>query len=711
MSGVAKNGYEGSPYRPADIADLPDSESLYRYLFNKVNDAVFLHELDDAGLPGRFLEVNETACKRLGYTRDELLGLAPGDIDAREEWGRVPTLMGIFRDTGHIVFRMKHVTKDGTLIPVEISSRYILLGGEKYVLSVARDLSEREEERRKYLESESRYRLVAENTADVIWTMDRDLCLTYISPSVKHMFGYTQQEAMQLSLEDYVLPSSLERIRKAASKRNAATGRELRRPIRLELQYIRKNGSVFWAESNVTPCVEEGRLTGYVGVTRDIQKRKKAEESLHSMAFYDGLTGLPNRDLFTRRLDQAVRRWKSSASGGKLALLYLDVDKLKAINDTLGHSTGDEVIKAIGGRIAAAVRTEDTVARLHGDEFICLLEGLESVERVHDVAERLRKRLHRSMTVNNAQLQVTASIGLSVCPDNATDPESLLKQADMALYKAKRNKGAKVYSFVEQDDWLSRYYSLYQDLKNALSKGELDVHYQPIVELRTGKVAGLEALMRWNRDDCSLPAREFVEVLEESGLIHETGDWLLGSVCRQIASWRSHGLDPVRVGVNLSDQQIRRPEILGRIKGCLEEAKLEAGVLELELTESVFKENLESTIRHLGILSSRGSRIVLDDFGTGYSSLNHLLHMPLDRIKIDAEFIRKVPGDEKSCTLVGAMISMAHSLGKEVVAEGVETGAQADFLLRKGCAYAQGYYFAEPRNAKETEQFLRQGCA
>jgi diguanylate cyclase (GGDEF)-like protein/PAS domain S-box-containing protein len=589
---------------------------------------------------------------------------------------------------------------------VEINSRYLSLGGERYVISVARDLSEREEARRKYLESEGRYRLVAENTADVIWTMDPYLRLTFISPSVERMFGYTPQEAMQLRLADYMSSASLERVREAADARKRKRGSELEEPIRLELQYVRKDGSAFWAESNVTPCVENGRLTGYVGVTRDIQKRKQAEESLHSMAFYDGLTGLPNRDLFNMRLERAVQRWSCSRTGGRVALLYLDVDKLKAINDTLGHSTGDEVIKAIGGRIGSAVRGEDTVARLHGDEFICLLEGVDSLEEVHQAAERIRRSLQGHLKVNGQELQVTASIGLSVCPDNARDPETLLKQADIALYKAKRNNGSTVCSFVEQDDWLRRYYKLYQELKNALAKGEFGVHYQPVVELKSGRTAGLEALMRWNRTDCSVPAREFVQVLEDSGLIREAGHWLLDAVCRQIAAWRKEGLDPVRVGVNLSDQQIRRSDILDSIRTRLEQTGLEAAHLEFELTESVFKENVESTMRNLGTLSSWGSGIVLDDFGTGYSSLNNLLDMPLDRIKIDAALIGKVPRDEKSRTLVGAMISMAHSLGKEVVAEGVETASQATFLYRKGCDYAQGYYLAEPREARDIERVL-----
>lgn len=554
------------------------------------------------------------------------------------------------------------------------------------------------------------YRLLAENTTDLVWMMDRNYRLIYISPSIKRLCGITPEEAREAVARKWDSSPFLRDIRGMMDRMLEAeqSGTGDIRSQKTESRMQRSDGSRFWTEVTVIPSLDgQGRVQRFVGAVRDIQESKEQKEVLKRLALYDSLTGLPNRQYFHNQLRQAVAR--ARRSGGRMAILCLDVDKLKAVNDTMGHSAGDAAIREVGSRLVEAVREMDTVARMHGDEFMCLLQDLESVQAVRAVAERIMEKMGKPMYVNGHEVFIGVSIGMSVFPGGADSVEELLKQADVALYNAKRSGHPKVWMYAREDDWLYKFYSMDRDLRRAVSNQEFRIRYQPVVQLSSNRIVLLEALLRWERPDGIVPASEFVPVLEENGLIHDVGQWMLESVCMQVADWRRRGFPLVRIAANIADKQIRSRRFLTTVEKCLNKSGLDPVFLELELTESAFKENVRESIKHMHILSDWGVTLSIDDFGTGYSSLRHLLHFPLEKIKIDQSFIHSIPGKSDYSTMVRAIIAMAHNLNKTVVAEGVETTEQALFLRENNCDYAQGSLFSSPEIAAEVEEKLLRG--
>jgi diguanylate cyclase (GGDEF)-like protein len=435
-------------------------------------------------------------------------------------------------------------------------------------------------------------------------------------------------------------------------------------------------------------------------------RRRAAEERLAVLAQFDPLTGLPNRALFRDRLEQALaqavrNRWQ-------VGLLFIDLDRFKWVNDSLGHATGDELLNAVGKRLHACLRAGDTVARLGGDEFAVVLPDLDSPEAAGVVAEKMLEALKAPFAIAEQEMFAGASIGITVFPPDAADAEAMLRNADAAMYRAKEaGRGRYEFFTPAMNTEALRKLALEKDLRQALARSEFELHYQPKAEVESGRITGVEALLRWRRADGALvsPA-EFIPVLEDTGLIAEVGDWVIGEACRQHDAWRRAGLDGMCVAVNVSARQFQGGRLLDSVRRALAQNECPAQCLELELTESLVMHDVDVTIETLQALREMGVRIAVDDFGTGYSSLAYLKKLPIDVVKIDRSFVKGVNDDANDAAIASAIIAMARSLGYRVVAEGVETPLQRQVLEALGCHEMQGWLLGRPMPAAEAARWL-----
>jgi diguanylate cyclase (GGDEF)-like protein/PAS domain S-box-containing protein len=464
-----------------------------------------------------------------------------------------------------------------------------------------------------------------------------------------------------------------------------------------EVEYQRKDGTRFFGlNSAVTVLGVDGGPAYFDGVISDITERKRADEKVFQLAHYDSLTGLPNRTLLRDRLEQAMR--DASRRNTHLALLFLDLDRFKTVNDSLGHDVGDELLKAVAGRLSKEVRESDTVSRQGGDEFILILRDIAGATGAARVAETVLHAVAKPYHIGRHELHITPSIGVALFPDDTDDIEILIRSADAAMYHAKENGRFNFQFFTPEMN--ARAYerlSLENSLRQALERREFNLHYQPQVDLKSGRISGMEALLRWTSPERGpVPPSVFVPILESSGLIGAVGEWVLQEACRQNRSWQDAGLPALPVSVNLSAFQFRRRNMADVVADVLAESGLSAACLELEFTESaVMQETREisDTIRRLNAL---GVRLAIDDFGTGYSSLSYLKRFRIQKIKIDQSFIRDIHLDPDDAAITTAIISLARNLKLMVVAEGVETREQYEFLRDHGCDGIQGFYFSTP---------------
>lgn len=469
-----------------------------------------------------------------------------------------------------------------------------------------------------------------------------------------------------------------------------------------------------------------GRLVGYAGLTIVISMGslavayllvarmrrlvKKAEAHLDYLAHIDPVTGLPNRHAFNEHL--AASLCKVNQFGGSVGLLLLDLDNFKIVNDTLGHHAGDMLLQLVARRLMECLRSGDVICRIGGDEFAIILETSETPSGT-GVAEKVLAVLASPFDIDIHEIYVTASVGISVYPDDARDLETLTRNADAAMYQAK-SKGKNTFEqfHPEFDQRAQKRLSLETSLRKALDRGELQLYYQPQVRMSDGSVAGLEALLRWNHPELGLVSPvDFIPIAEDSGLIVPIGRWVLRTACQQIAAWRDAGLGMMHVSVNLSARQTRDSHLVHDIIGALKDANVPASQLELEITETVLMDNVHANVDLLNRLQTEGIRLSIDDFGTGYSSMAYLKRFPIDQVKIDRTFVRDIPGDRDDEAITTAIIAMANSLGLSVVAEGVETEQQLAFLRNAGCDIMQGFFFAEPRPVEQVEAFIRSRSA
>jgi diguanylate cyclase (GGDEF)-like protein/PAS domain S-box-containing protein len=603
--------------------------------------------------------------------------------------------------------RMRHVAdqyevrvrrKDGTIIWLEIGGAPVVDAAGNVVgsIGVHNDVTERRLAEEALRESEARYRLMAENSTDMISRTSSRGILLYASDASRRLLGYEPSELVGHSFYDFVFEPDREEVRYLSSLIHESG------PTTFAYRVEKKDGSLVWFEttSRSVRDVLTGRIREIVGVSRDITERKQVEEQIEYQAYHDALTGLPNRRLFRDRLTVALahaRRMKHP-----LAVMFLDLDRFKVVNDTLGHSVGDELLKTVGARLQASMREEDSIARMGGDEFTILLADLKSTDDSAKIAQKVLDTVAQPLRVDGTELFVTTSIGIALFPSDGDTAEALLANADHAMYRAKDSgrNSYQMFTTAMNSRALERL-SLESDLRHAMDRGELELYYQPQINIASGRVTGVEALLRWNRPGFGVvgPA-DFIPIAEETQLIVPIGEWVLREACRQAVEWQGNHPSGLRMAVNLSPRQFQHSDLPLVIASALELSGLAPRDLELEITESLAMQNTTRTIATLQRLREMGVQIAIDDFGTGHSSLNYLRSFPIDSVKIDQEFVQEVEVSAADRAIVSAVIGMARGLRLRVTAEGVETEAQLSFLREQGCEEVQGFLFGEPVQAK-----------
>lgn len=676
---------------------LQQSEARYRHLFESNPQPTYVHDNETL----RFLAVNEAAIEQYGYSREEFLAMTLKDIRPLED---VPALIeSLTAAYDQIVTRRlrRHKKKDGTLIEVEISSHELSFFDRPARLTLAIDVTEKRR-------AEEQLRLAAsalEHAAEGVMISDESHRIVSVNKAFKRITGYARSE---------VIGRDPEFLR--SGKHDAAFFEELWNEIRNtgtwkgELWRRRKSGEIYPEWRSISAVQDpSGKVTHYVSVFSDISQLKQAKARLEFLAHHDVLTGLPNRTLFEDRLQEALHR--AHRHGAIVGLLFIDLDHFKHINDSLGHGVGDQMLQGVAARLRAQVRETDTVARLGGDEFTVLLDELAESGTAAIVAEKLRAALAEPLVVGNQELFISGSIGISCYPQDGGDAQTLLKNADAAMYRAKE-RGRDNYQYFSADMNVQALDRLLMtnSLRLALERDEFLLDYQPIVNLASGQVVALEALLRWRHPELGIvPPGRFIPLAEDTGLIVPIGDWVLKSACTQMKAWQNQGFALQRMAVNLSARQFKQKDLAQRIEAILHETRLAARFLELEITESMVMEDPAEAEKVLDQLHAIGIHLAIDDFGTGYSSLSYLKRFPIDFLKIDRSFVRDLPDNPDDVAITRAIVGLAKSLEMWVIAEGVETERQRAFLKAEGCEEAQGYLLSKPVGAEQIAHLLTDG--
>jgi len=551
-------------------------------------------------------------------------------------------------------------------------------------------------------EREQLLRKIIETEPECVKLLDPDGNILEINPAGLVMLQSDDPgDVIGRPVERFVAPEYQSRLRAATQR--VASGE----PAILEMEIVGLKGRRRRVEQHAAPLYgHDGRIRSILAVVRDISERADAESQVHYLAHYDLLTGLPNRALFRDRLLQAMAQAKRSDT--LIAVMFLDIDDFKDVNDTLGHAVGDQLLKEIAQRIRSCMREYDTVARFGGDEFGIIQTDVQTVEAAADLAERVLGMLGEPFHIEGHEIHSGASVGMTIYPFDDAQADALLRNADMAMYKAKREGRNRFQFYVaELNEMVQRRAALERDLRIALQKQQFRLHYQPQLDLTTGRIVGVEALLRWRHPERGeISPAEFIPVAESSGLIMPIGDWVLRTACREARAWQDAGLPPVRVAINLSAMQFRHRNLLDTITSALAESGLEPRWLEVELTESLIMRDVRATIDTLQHLHELGVQIAVDDFGTGYSSLSYLTRFPVSKIKLDKSFVRDVDKRD-GAAIARTVIALGHSLNMKVMAEGVETEYQLRFLREHACNEVQGYYFSRPMSAGAIQRLLR----
>ncbi|MDA8127895.1 MAG: EAL domain-containing protein [Betaproteobacteria bacterium] len=543
-------------------------------------------------------------------------------------------------------------------------------------------------------DSESRIHAVLDNVDEGIVTTSEDGTIELFNPGAERLFGVRREEALGRNVSK-LMPEPFRSQYLAHVAHDLRSGKLHASGMGLEVMGLRRNGDVFPMDLRVSAFYEGSRLH-LIGVMRDITERRAIENKIRHMANHDALTGLPNRNLVQDRIKQAIARAQRSAS--HFAVLFIDLDQFKTINDSLGHNVGDQLLQTVAARVVVCLREEDTVSRQGGDEFIVLLDDLSSPEDAAVVARKILDALSAPAEVGGRVLSTSASIGIALYPADGHDVETLLKNSDTAMYYAKES-GRNLYQFFapEMNASAADRLLLESRLRRAVACGDLQLHYQPVVRVTDGRIVAVEALARWNDAELGdVPPARFIPAAEASGLIVPLGECVLRQACRQLRLWQDQGIEPPRMVVNLSHLQFRQKNLAHSFSEIIADTGVDPRCLGLEVTESAIMENPEATIGTLATLKALGIELSLDDFGTGYSSLSYLKRFPIDKLKIDQSFIHDISTDASDDAMVTAIIAMAHYLGIRVVAEGVETGAQLAYLREHACDEYQGYLFSRP---------------
>jgi diguanylate cyclase (GGDEF)-like protein/PAS domain S-box-containing protein len=688
-----------------DVSErLASEETLRRFRLAMDNSADMIVLIDRTTM--RFVDVNETSCKLLGYSREELLKLGPHDVlpTSREELERAYD--EFIENPSHIPGMHSHYRrKDGSTFPFE-STRHVLRSGDAYIIAaISRDISERLASENALRESEERFRSLTELSSDMYWEQDEQFRFTSMSGTGSERVNVKTSPAIGKKRweQNYVNMTADQWAEHMALL-------EAHNPFRdMELCRLDESGKKVWISISGEPVFDSsGAFRGYRGVSKDISERKVDEERNQFLANHDALTSLPNRAMFSEVLNLAIQN--ARRYDRNFAVLFIDLDRFKNINDTLGHDAGDKLLQEMGSRLTHTVRASDVVARLGGDEFVVLVQEVAEPKQVAAVARKILSALVQPMSIQRQECRVTASIGICMYPSEAKDENALMKNADIAMYRAKED-GKNNYKFYSEEINIHIFerMALETSLRRGLERNEFFLHYQAKLDLHTKKITGVEALVRWQHPDLGVvPPVQFIPLAEETGLILPIGKWVLNTACAQNVAWQREGLPPLSMAVNLSVRQFTDEDLVKDIANALKNTGMKPELLELELTESMVIQNPERAGKVLAEIKKMGVRLAIDDFGVGYSSLTHLKRFPIDTLKVDRSFIQDLPQDPEDRAICEAIIAMGKSLKLTVIAEGVETLEQQTFLHDHACDEMQGFFFSNPVPSDQFAALLRE---
>ena len=652
-----------------------------------------------------YLYVNRGACDALGYTENELLSMNVKDINPYLDDEKIKQLKTLFKDEENLLNRTVHKRKDGSIYNVQSYIHLIEYNSQKAYVIFDTDISQAAELEYKYKKQAQ----ILEYIHDSVIATDKQGKIISWNRGSLALFGYTQEEMLGRNiLETY-------------TKDNTYTPEEIftllneQGNLDLEALMCKKDGAKLTCDISLSVSKDEhGIVDGYVGYIQDITTQKKTQQllleqtkKLQYQAHYDTLTNLPNRTLFKDRLTQTIISAKRNNE--KFALLFIDLDQFKKINDSLGHHIGDKVLVEAATRIKSTLREEDTLARLGGDEFTIILKDIRGAQSASVVAQKIIAVMKEPIVISSHSLYVTSSIGISIYPDDAQSDDDLIKFSDVAMYKAK-DEGRNNYQFYSSDMTSLAFERVVMEssLRVAMKENQLVVYFQPQYNIKTNTITGMEALVRWLHPTLGLiPPIKFIPLAEESDLIIDIDRIVMKKAMTQFSSWYKMGYNPGVLSLNLAMKQLNTDDFHETLINTMQNIKFKPEWLELEVTEGQIMSNPELSIEKLHKIHDMGIEVAIDDFGTGYSSLSYLKKLPLDKLKIDRSFVKDIPEDEDDMAIAKAIIALGKSLNLKLIAEGVETEEQRDFLMNEGCDLIQGYFYSKPLPGKEVEELLK----
>ncbi|WP_134702248.1 EAL domain-containing protein [Ammoniphilus sp. YIM 78166] len=668
---------------------------LYLTVFQNVQEGIVITDKQ-----GSILSVNRAFTLTTGYQEEEVRGKSPSILQSgKQEPSFYVEMWASVYEKGTWQGEIWNRRKNG-----EIYLEWLMIdtvrnerGEITHYVGIFSDITDRKRTEEKL----HLYSRIFENTSEGIIITDTKGTILWVNPAFTLTTGYLPEEAIgrkpsMLSSTQHGTEFYIE-MWTTIYEKGSWQG---------EIWNRRKSGEVYpeWLSIN-TVRDENGNITNYVGMFSDITERKKSEEHLKFLAHYDVLTELPNRFLFHDRLSQALLQ--AQRVGRQVAVMFLDLDRFKWINDTYGHGVGDQLLQSVAARLKKCVRKSDTVARLGGDEFTVLLSNILEAKDAAKVAEKIFHAFSTPFQLDEQEFFITTSIGISVYPEDGVDLETLIKNADAAMYCAKEIGNTYQFFEPEMKKATTEKILLENSLHKALERGEFMVYYQPQIDVHSRKIMSMEALLRWNHPELGIVSpTQFIPLAEETGLIVPIGEWIIETVCRQNKAWQSQGFQPLKIAVNLSPRQLIDKFLPSTIARILRHSGLDPAYLELEITEGISLNHIDSNIKTINEIRKLGVTVSIDDFGTGYSSLSYLKKYPVDRLKIDRSFVKDIIHDPRNAAIARAIIEMAHGLNLKVIAEGVETEEELKFFVDNQCDAVQGYFFCKPMPVYEVEKKL-----
>jgi diguanylate cyclase (GGDEF)-like protein/PAS domain S-box-containing protein len=665
----------------------------YNAIIETTNDGYWVNDVT-----GKLLEVNSAYCEMSGYSKEELLSLNLADLEAKESIDDTAQHIESVIKNGSDTFETKHRKKNGDIYDVEITVTFVMIDGGKFY-AFLRDITQR-----KKIEKELQLSaLVFSTMTDGVIITDESEKIINVNGAFCKTTGYSVDEV--LGHKPSILKSGWhdEKFYQDIWKHIEENGY-----WKGEIIDRKRDGEVYTSETTIIAVKDaEGTITHYIAISSDITLKKEQEKVISSLAYYDILTNLPNRSFFEERVNTKIASAKRRKRG--VALLFIDLDNFKVINDTYGHLVGDKFLQHAAKRLKNSIREEDIIGRFGGDEFTILVEDFTSISNLAMLANKIVELFHRPFTLDNHEFFSGASIGISTFPENGNSYHDLMKAADTAMYHVKElGKGGYEFYSETMSDIVSQRMKMDSKLRSALANNEFHLVYQPKVDILNNKVYGMEALIRWINPVLGFtPPDLFIPILEENGLIYNVGLWIIKQALMDVKKFHDAGFNDLIVSINISYVQIEHDDFLRDFRVIMNEVGVESSLIELEITETQIMNNIEAALVKLNEITSYGIKISIDDFGTGYSSLSYLKKLPADTIKIDKNFVLDIDKDEDDRSIVQAIIALSNSLGKSVIAEGSETQSHIDTLKELGCTKVQGYFYSKPLKFDEFISYVK----